>query len=606
MSKKIICLLLSLIMLLGVLAACGEKEDSEAMDDITDEASQSAVTLAMYLMSEKPVDSETVAQIENAVNKITENKFKTRLKLYYFTEEEYYAKLDKAFAERAQHKADGTLVSSKQEAESGEAETVVDEYGIVRIKYPTLTGYQVDIFYMGGKDKFDKYKTEGMLTRLDDEINSSSKDLTTNIPAQYLSNIKSLNKGTYAVPTSKPIGDYTYLMLNKEAMVTAWRSSEAGSTTYDEYTSLTCEDVKDFLDFVASSEDLAPDYYPLYTPYSSSELLINNMNNLKYWGVDSEGVLADAFSVLGGYYGNGDDYLEADEYAKLENLFANEQFINDLKTIKYYEAKGYYTPADTENKKFAVGYMTCDRAEAAKYSEEYELIPVGLPRLSEEEIYSDMYAVCSYTSNVGRSMQIVTLLNTDVTFRNLILYGIEGEHYQLVDTGDLNQYGEKIMAVERFEVGEKKYMMDVNKTGNTFIAYPLIDEATNAKAEGILQNQEAKVDLTLGFTLDGLGFNVDMEKLEAVRKLSAEVLESYKNFTPNEGESTEAFMNRVDKFVKNMGAQVNENADVKALVACQLGETAHEKDGTVKDSEDRCHSLYCCYVAWLQENKIIK
>ncbi len=581
-------------MLLGVFTACGEKDDDEAMDDIADEASQSAVTLAMYLMSEKPVDSDTVAQIESAVNKITENKFKTRLKLYYYTEEEYYAKLDAAFAERAERKANGTLISSKQEAESGEDETVVNEYGIVEIKYPTLTGYQVDIFYMGGKDKFDKYKTDGMLTRLDDEINSSSKDLTTNIPSQYLANIKSLNKGTYAIPTSKPINEYTYLMLNKAALEAVYRRSDTGSTTYEDYTSLTCDNVKDFLDDVTRDAELTKDFYPLYTPYNSTELLISNMSNLKYWGVDEAGQLSQAFSVLGGYYNNTDDYLDSNKYAKLENLFENEQFINDLKTIKYYESQGYYTAV--EGKKFAVGYMSGGKELEEQYGDEYEMIPVAYPRLTEDELYSDMYAVCSYTSNLGRSMQILTLLNTDIAFRNLILYGIEGEHYQLVDTGIENQYGEKIMAVERFEIGEKKYMMDVNKTGNTFIAYPLVGESATLKGYGILQNQEARVSLDLGFTLDACGFETDIESLKAVRELSATILERYRNCSYGD----------IETFIQNSKSQIAASDAVKAHVKCELGETAHEKDGTVKGSSDRCGSLSCCYTAWLKENKIIK
>ena len=594
MSKKLICLFLSLIMLLGVfLTACGEKDDEEAMDDIADEASQAAVTLAMYLMSEKPVNDDTVAMIEEAVNKITETKFKTRLKLYYYTEEEYYAKLDAAFAERAERKANGTLVSSKQEAESGEDETVVNEYGIVEIKYPTLTGYQVDIFYMGGKENFDKYKSGDMLTRLDDEINSSSKELTKYIPDQYLSGIKALSKGTYAVPTSKPIGEYTYLLLNKHALEVAYRRSDTGSTTYSEYTSLTCDDVKDFVEFVAQSEELADDYYPIYTPYTSAQL-IENMSNLQYWGVDEEGALADAFSVLGGYFNNGDDYLDANKYAKLENLFENEQFLNDLRTIKSYEQ--YTSNTAVEGKDFAVGYVTGGKELVEIYGEDYELIPVGCPRLTEEELYSDMFAVCSYTSNVGRSMKILTLLNTDEAFRNLILYGIEGEHYQLVDTGVDDENGEDIMAVERFEVGEKNYMMDVNKTGNTFIAYPTVDESATLKSHGIVQNQEAKTSLSLGFALNSNEFETDVESLKAIRTLSAEILADYDECAPAD----------IEAFIIAAKTKIDSSEAVKAHLGCQLGETAHEKNGTVTGKEDRCHSLYCCYIAWLKENKIIQ
>ena len=76
MKKKLLCLLLSVLMLLSVaLTACGKKDDEEALDDITDKASASAVTLSMYLMSEEPVSAEQEKLIEEAVNNITKAKF---------------------------------------------------------------------------------------------------------------------------------------------------------------------------------------------------------------------------------------------------------------------------------------------------------------------------------------------------------------------------------------------------------------------------------------------------------------------------------------------------------------------------------------------------
>ena len=602
MSKKLICLFLSVLMLLTVcLSGCGQKDDEEAKNSIGETASESAVTLAMYLMSEKPVDAETVAMIEGAVNKITEAKFKTRLKLYYYTEAEYYEKLEAAFAERDERKANGTLVSSKNEAESGEEETFVNEYGIVEIKYPTITGYQVDIFYLGGKDKFDQYKNDGRLTRLDDELNSSSKDLTTNIPAQYLSNIKSLNKGTYAIPTSKPISEYTYLLLNKKAMTEVYLRNETGSTTYEEYTSLTCNMVQDFLELVDTDENLAKSYYPLYTNLDSIDLLISN---LKYWGVDDEGVLSEAFSVLGGYYGNNDDYLDANKYAKIENLFANEQFVNDIKTLKQYEFNGYYTAE--EGKDFAVGYVTGGKELVEKYSEDYEMIPVAYPRLTEEELYSDLYAVCSYTGNLGRSMKVLTLLNTDEDFRNLILYGIEDVHYQvknkLVEDENgkmvpaVDEYDRPIKYIERLEVGEEKYLMDINKTGNTLVATPLGEENIILKDYGILQNQEAKVSLDLGYTLTANELVVDVDSLKEVKALSETLLAELKAC------KTEA---ELDAFLASAKTRTEESAAVQAHVGCELGDVAHEKDGSVKDSDEVCGSLYCSYHAWLKDKKII-
>jgi outer membrane PBP1 activator LpoA protein len=56
MNKRILCLLLSAIMLLStVLTGCSKKTDDEAMENVTETASESTMTLTMYLMSESEV-----------------------------------------------------------------------------------------------------------------------------------------------------------------------------------------------------------------------------------------------------------------------------------------------------------------------------------------------------------------------------------------------------------------------------------------------------------------------------------------------------------------------------------------------------------------------
>ena len=89
MKKRILCLLLCMVMMVGVLASCGAKDDSEAVEDINEKASESAITLAMYLMSETEVSAEQEKAIEDAVNKIT-NADKIKLELFYYTPDKYY------------------------------------------------------------------------------------------------------------------------------------------------------------------------------------------------------------------------------------------------------------------------------------------------------------------------------------------------------------------------------------------------------------------------------------------------------------------------------------------------------------------------------------
>ena len=249
MNKKLVCLFLSILMLLSVcLSACGKKTDEEVEKDLADDASANAATIVLCLMSDQPVNEETVAAITDAANAITEKKFKTRLVLKYFTADEYYAQLEASYAAREEARANGssTIITEEQ----SEEQTYVDEYGVVQIQYPTVAGYQIDIFYLGGdevmsgEERFKDYLAKGWLNSLGTEVDNASKKLKQFISPQFLSNMKSANKGIYAIPSNKAIGDYTYLLLNKEAMKSAYRSME------DDYSSLTSEACQDFLEFV--------------------------------------------------------------------------------------------------------------------------------------------------------------------------------------------------------------------------------------------------------------------------------------------------------------------------------------------------------------------
>jgi hypothetical protein len=171
MKKRLTCLLLSVVMLLACLVGCAQRTDEEAIDDVNEQASESALTLVMYLLAEQDVTPEQEAKIEAAVNKITKAKFKAQLDLKFFTEDAYYNALETSFAARLEAEAAGLIGDDEEENDAPkEDETFENEYGVSEIKYPTIAGYQVDIFYMGGYDNFAKYMEMGMLERLDEEL----------------------------------------------------------------------------------------------------------------------------------------------------------------------------------------------------------------------------------------------------------------------------------------------------------------------------------------------------------------------------------------------------------------------------------------------------
>ena len=609
--KKLIALSLSLLMLLSVcLTGCSEKTDEEAVEDISKKASKSAMTLSLYLLSEETVEKcdDCIAHdageegaknctdqkdaqpctyrlISDAVNRITQSKYKTRLILNYCSDEaEYYAKLEKSFADREAARKAGQLGAAVAE-ETEEDETFVNELGQIEIKYPTIAGYQVDIFFLGGAEKFNQYKNAGLLASLDSELADASKKLNQYVFPEFLSGIKTLGGGeTYAIPNNRTVGEYTYLLLNKQALNDTYRRTEGGTTSYESYVTLAAPDCEKFLDDVHNYQ--TDDFYPIYKDADITTFDIAKAS-ANFFGVDENGLICDEFALVGGFYDKTSSYGTLPDVGP---VLSNDAFLQTLRALKKYETEGYYYDAATDkDKKFAVGYVKGGAEIVEQYQDEYEIIVIENPTLTADAILESTFAVSATTTSITRSMQILTLLNTDEEFRNLILYGIEGEHYRVIDTDiEKNELGDTYKQAERLNA---KYVMDPNKTGNVFVSYPSIEQIPSIYDWGIKQNQDIRIDMLLGFDLDSTGYATDREALKTMRKVSAEIWAEYEKCT-----DFDAFLNFAEQKVAD-----NKGAYNKLYI---LSGNQH-KDGK-NCGNPECTSFMCAYVAWLQSAGIVK
>ena len=571
MNKRIICLLLSVIMLLLCFAGCGKKTDEEIAEDITNEASESAMTLSMYLLADAPVSAEQAAKIEAAVNKITKSKFKTQMKLTFLTEDQYYTVLEENL--RLQEENSKNYTSNKYTDETTEAETVWNEQlGAVELKYPTIESYQVDIFYFDSYDRFVKYNEAGYLSKLDEELSSSSKALKSYITPSYLTYMKAAANGTYAIPTNKPIGEYTYMLLNKEALALTHNAPSDG------FTSVTSESVQDLLEMV--SENWSDKFVPLYSEVPTEDMI----TGVKYWGVDENGKLSNEFSVLGGDI-NSKAYKTEGAFTPVENIL-DSSFVDQLKILKGYEVAKYYDDkAVTEqNKDFAVGYVKGGPELEQVWGEKYEMVVVEKPTLDTYDLFNDMFGVSTYSSNLARSMKIVTYLNTNEDFRNLILHGIEGENYELVKSGIKDINGEEYVSVRRLN---NDYIMDENKTGNVLLALATEDQRAERLEYSKKQNSDATVTQSIAFLPNYNGLEPDMDKLHAVRTLSEKIFK----------ELMECPLDQLDELVTAKKTEIN--ADENVIFTMDKSISNEDAEG----EERPCSFSYVLY-SWLEANKI--
>ena len=175
-----------------VLTSCSQKSEDEAMEDTRKEASETAMTLTMWVVSEEKVSDAAAAAVTEKLNAITKPKFKTELVLTYLTEDEYEAKLAETITayEEAKKQAESVETEAPEETESGAVvtdETETNKYGQSVIKYPDLVANQVDIIYIAGEDMYVDFIEKGWLAELDTELASSSKKIKEYVSATLLS-----------------------------------------------------------------------------------------------------------------------------------------------------------------------------------------------------------------------------------------------------------------------------------------------------------------------------------------------------------------------------------------------------------------------------------
>lgn len=490
------------------------KEDDETKSDL-EESSRPTKSYVMWVMAEDGMDEEQAEAVEESINKILKSKFKTRLDIKFVPEDEYYAKLEAEIQamREAQEAADDVAPDPDEDEEVvTEEETIINENGFLEYKYPAFEEHQVDIFFLGGFDRYKEYIENGWLCALDVKLEEgSNKKLDDYINYQLLAAMTIVDGQVCAIPNNRAIGEYTYLLLRKDLMDKYYYG-------VSDITSIT--DAKDFLEDVKAYE---PDYDPIaYDSYKEPTLV-------HYWSIDPDTLKYDSskFSLIGNIFDSNVTYnfVKGSSLSQLTatsrqlaftSLFTKSDYQAQLLALKYYECYDFYASESSE-KDFALSIIKGGAELADEYSDEYYVKVIDYPRALTEDVFGSMFAVAEYggeprdESDIERVMEIVTYLNTNSDLRNLLQYGIENVNYTVKADGTIKR------------TDSNKYFMDINKTGNVFIAHPEEGMSADAWEYAKKQNQDMKIDCLLGFDfLSEAGGDINTVNVQAIKAILQE------------------------------------------------------------------------------------
>ena len=454
------------------ITACGGEEDIDTIT-LNDGSNESpAMTVTLWGIKGDNTTDEAVALVEEAMSAVTQSEFNTALQLNLFTYDEYKENLEVRLeeiadqkkleqAEADQKKAVAMLYKNNKEEESVETVsedlTSINEIGIVEVIYPEPDPSQLDIFFIPDYHTFVEYQEAGHLSVLDTELNSTGKLMKTYIHPNILSASK-IGNATYGIINNKPIGEYTYMLLNK-ALLDKYYYDAADIPLFST--------ADEFIMDVAANE---PGIVPVLGEFDPI--------GIQYFTKDGEK------SVVGNMLA-ASAQKSADAYGVPRILFTITSYVDHIKQLKKYQSLGYLGDGTADIGEFAVGIVKGNAADIEKYQDEYEVVVLQKPHV-DNTVYSNMFAISTYTKDITRSMEVLTALNTNSTLRNIFAYCIKDVHYTLDADGVVRTLN-------------SDYDTPLEYTGNMFIAYPPEGSSPDIWDNCKAQNLEIVDDPYFGF-----------------------------------------------------------------------------------------------------------
>ena len=486
MFKRIISLGLCLVMLAVLFTGCGNKNAETTTATNTDDL---PATINLVGITEASTTPDAIERVEEALNKLSKTRYKTKVNLTLVTADEYIAEVEKRIAQAdhaaikikaitkynalAQKEANNAqklmnessgkknnkwtsqvttvIASTMATGEVYTAEmTTVYEDGKIETVYPDAQS-PIDILMIDDKEMYDYLNEKGYLLSVEKKLDEKFTKFRQYIYPTYFSQLKAMTGDVNAIPNNNLLAEYTYLVIDREIAEAYNNGNGYNIDDFEDY-----DDIADFLAYVkANYKDVAP-------MAKKPEAL----GIFKY--MEGDVAIGTYFDPIYGY-----DTAEGTDFV-VQNLLAIPQYQAYVELMKDYETKGYFGGAD----KAAVQVIKGDASIPSQYEDKYEVKVIQNPFVEPTKIFDGMMAVSSYTSSEDRALEILEMLNTDPDAKNIFQYGI-------LDDGDNTEYANyKLVELEdgQFTVERlnNNYMMDNGLTGNVYMGYPEPGQAFDA------------------------------------------------------------------------------------------------------------------------------
>lgn len=497
MKKRVLSFLLCLLMVLPLLlVSCGGTTDPDDTEEEEDLYVKPA-TLNFYIIGDT-VAPEAAIEVEKAFNERCRELYKTQVNFVYCTAQQYRERImsDLGDAKEA-FSASGAVLPSVS-FENAEVETEVDILNNVIEKYPEIGNNQIDILLITSKDMYNELRAGDHLADLTESVNTSFRDIPQRVNSNLINAAKDLGR-LYAIPNNVLIGEYKYVLVNKEIMYLL-NYYDTSDGLVNSAKKLDYAKLRDFVAQIQECMNAGEDNPDLY---EIQQLIKDKIGNLDLYPMNGPFEYPTVSflpkdgeeTVFGVVYANNTTYTHQ---VTLENVLRNESYYNHKILMLEAADKGYYPKVAPANAVYGVRYMEGSYTARFGYEDDYFVFEIDQPRLEDDGAFDAMFAVSKYTASVTRSMEIINALVADTggELRNILQYGVEDIHFNVDDNG----------LATRTPTGKNQYMMNANYTGNMITAFPCLEDGRDANYSDYFkaQNDSATRNPLYGLTGEAL------------------------------------------------------------------------------------------------------
>lgn len=261
---------------------------------------------------------------------------------------------------------------------------------------------------------WNNYATQannGMFYDITEKVQTLTPDLYAAIPELVWEGSK-VNGAIYAVPVYKDTAASLYWQFKKEVVV-----DELG---FDIEQFNTFDSIEPLLEAYKAAH---PDQYPINVSKGGIRALYNEFEML------------DTGMYIGLEYAAKD--------TNVVSVFDNQDFLGRLATVRSWFESGYINPdaptLDVYPSDFIVMNQQGYPGAEAEWSnaQGFEIVATKYhgPVLSTTSIRGAMNAVNAASPNVDKALEFLQLINTNTQIRDVLAYGVEGEHFEYINDG---------------------------------------------------------------------------------------------------------------------------------------------------------------------------